>query len=463
LDDPQIERQVNDLVSRARDAQAEAGTWDQDRVDDVVAAVGWQCYREDNSRRLADLSYAETRLGNVAHLYDTHRRRVLGVSRDMRRQATVGVVEEAPDLGIRRLAKPVGVVAVASPTTAPSTGIVCNVLPILKTRNAAIVTPNPRARRVATATIDLIRKALSGAGAPADLVQHFEIPGREATQRLMAAADLVVATGGPGTTRRAYTSGTPAIAAGVGNPTIIVDETADISLAARTIQFGASYNNGTSCSSESNVLVHRSVFEEFLAELRRNGAHVCADDEAMRVCGALWPDGRALDRGLIGLSANEIALAADVKTDLGDETTLLVVPCADPRLDSPLLWEKLSPVLTVSTFESFDEAVDLTRTVLDRCGRGHSCGIHTTRANRVAALADAVPAVRVVVNQSTITNTGSFDNGVPFTTILPSGTWGGCSLSENVTWRHFLNYTTISWTTEKRVPDEAVIFGAHRK
>ncbi|GGX53425.1 hypothetical protein GCM10010341_88310 [Streptomyces noursei] len=448
-------------VSAARTAQTEAESWDQARTDDVVTAVGWQCYREENARRLAQLSHAETELGNVEHLYSLQRKRVLGLLRDLHGEATVGIAEEFPELGLRTIHKPVGVIAVASPTTAPGPGIICNVLPMLKTRNAVVVTPNPRAYPVAVATVALIREALTQVGAPADLVQCLSVTGREAADALMAAADLVVAVGGAGTVRRAYSSGTPAVGAGVGNPTIIVDETADVADAARRTHTGAGYNNGTSCSSESNVLVHRSVADEFRTELARAGAHLCTHAETARLRSALWPDGKALNRNLVGRPAEVVATAAGITLEEPSKTTVLVLQHDDPERDSPILWEKLSPVLTMSTYDAFDRAVELVTTLSDRCGRGHSCGIYSSRPDRIAQLAEATATCRVVVNQSTMTNTGSFDSGVPFTTTLSSGTWGGTSVSGNVTWHAYMNTTTVTWPIKERRPDERLVFGRH--
>ncbi|MEU2076512.1 aldehyde dehydrogenase family protein [Streptomyces sp. NPDC013489] len=456
-----IRESVAKAIERARVAQAEAESWNQSRVDDVVAAVGWQCYREENARRIARISREETRLGDAEHLYALQRKRVLGILHDLHGETTVGVVEELPHLGLRKIAKPIGVIAAASPATAPGPGLICNALPMLKTRNAVVFTPNPRARASAEATVDLIRAALEEAGAPADLVQCLDAGGREAAQELMAAADLVVAVGGQGTVRRAYLSGTPAIGAGVGNPTVIVDETSDFREAARRIQWGASYNNGTSCSSESNVLVHRSIADEFRAELIRSGAHVCTRAETQELRNVLWPVGENLNRDLIGQSADVIAAAAGITLEAPEKTTALVLACDDPRGDSPILLEKLSPVVTLCVYDDFAHAVESLKLVEDRCGRGHSCGIYSENPDRVAYLADRIPTCRVVVNQSTMTNTGSFENGVPFTTTLSSGSWGGCSMSGNVTWRQYVNHTTVSWPIEERRVDEALIFGRH--
>ncbi|MEU5416948.1 aldehyde dehydrogenase family protein [Streptomyces clavifer] len=457
---------VRAALERAREAQREAARWSQSRTDEVVTAVGWHCYQESTARRLALLSHAETALGDPEHLHTLQRRRVLGVLRDLHGQSTVGVVEDLPDLGLRRIAKPLGVIAVASPATAPVPGIVCNVLPMLKTRNAAVFSPNPRVLGSARATVRVVRDALAEVSAPVDLVQCLEHTDRRTSAELMAGADHVVAIGGAGTVRRAYESGTPAVGAGVGNPTVVVDETADLADAAEKIVTGASYNNGTSCSSESNVLVHTSVVDEFSSQLSSWGGHLCTETETARLRSVLWSADGKLDRDMIGRPATDLAEAAGIRTARPDKTPLLVLAGDSPLhagelRDEPILREKISPVLTLGRFDSFAEAVSGVQRLLDICGKGHSCGIHSTRADRVALLAEAVDSCRVVVNQSTMTNTGSFESGVPFTTTLSSGSWGGCSTSGNITWRTFLNHTLISRPIAARLPDEKLLFGAY--
>ncbi|MFI1914786.1 aldehyde dehydrogenase family protein [Nocardia sp. NPDC020380] len=456
-----VENAVRAAMQRARAAQAQAARWDQATVDDVVAAVGWVCYRTDTARRIADRSHAETGLGDAQHLYELQRARVLGLLHDLHGAVTVGVVEDDPRSGIRKIARPIGVVAVASPATAPGSGVMCNALTMLKTRNAVIFTPNPRAHGVAMESVNLMRDALLRLGAPPDLIQCLDVTGREAAEALMAAADLVVAVGGSGAVRRAYSSGTPAFGAGVGNPTVVVDESADLAYAAERILFGASYNNGTSCSSESNVLVDRTVIHEFAAQLERAGGHLCTASEGDRLATALWPDGRNLNRQLIGRPVRQLAEAAGIAVDPAREVTTLVVAHPSPHVDSAIMHEKLAPVLTMSAYDSFDQAAQLVRRILDNYGRGHSCGLYSSSAVRAEQLANTADTCRVVWNQSTMTNSGSLGSGVPYTQVISSGSWGGCSVSGNVTWRDFLNYTVVSRPIPERVPDRELLFGRH--
>ena len=446
-------------VRAARAAQEEAETWTQQRADEVTAAVGWHCHQQEVARDIAALTVAETGLGAAADLLEIYHRKVLGVLGDLHGERTTGVVSESPGRGLRVLAKPVGVIAVICPATAPGPSVVGNALPILKTRNAAVFSPNPRAQRTVERAVEVIRGALADVGAPVDLVQCLPAASRERGVELMRACDKVVSIGGAGIVRRGNESGTPAIGAGVGNPTVIVDETADLADAVARIHVGAKHNHGISCSSESNVLVHASVRRAFEDGLTALGAHLCDSQESAALRRLLWPDGLSLNREVVGKSAAFLASAAGIRT--AAEPTLLVMPCADPLVEDPMLREKLSPVLTLASYRDFGEAVETVVTLLDRCGRGHSCGLHTTRAERVTRLAARVPSCRVVVNQSTSTNSGAFDSGVPFTATLAAGTWGGSSVSTNVTWREFVNYTTVSYPIPLSVPDEDEVFGPY--
>lgn len=454
---------VNEAVTRARAAHAAQENWSQEVADDVVAAVAWSCYREEIALELAVAAVEETGFGDVRQLYELHRRRMLGVLRDLQGVRTTGVVQEIPESGIVKLAKPVGVIAVASPATAPCTSVVVIALQALKTRNAVVFCPNPAALGVVRRTVAIMRDALRAAGADPDVIHCLDAVDRETCTELMSAADLVVATGGKGSVRRAYASGTPALGAGVGNPTIIVDETADLVSAAQHIAAGTAFNNGTSCSSESNVLVESTVRERFLELLGEQGAHLCSPEEAARLRAVVWDENGKLRRTVVGRDARTLAAAAGIDLTDTPGVRFLVVSTARVDVADCRFGEKLTPVLTVTPYTSFADAVGTVADLTERTSPGHSCGIHSHRRDRVDQLAERVKVCRVIVNQSTaLANSGSFANGLEFTSVLSGGTWGGTALSENVTWRHFLNHTWVSTPLRMRQPDEAVLFGRHR-
>jgi sulfoacetaldehyde dehydrogenase len=450
---------IKTFVDRARRAQAVAAHWDQRRVDEVVAAVGWYGYHAPHAELLARMGAEETAMGNAEHTKARLRTRVLGMLRDLADARSVGIVETDSDKGLRKVARPIGLIAVATAATAPAAAVFCNALPMLKTRNAVIISANPRAANTAAQAVEFIREALARVGAPVDLVQALPDPDRDRVSELMAAADMVVAAGGPGTVHRAYRSGRPAHGAGVGNSVVIVDETANLVAAAALIAQGKTFDHGTSCSSESSVLIERSRHEALLDLLQQHGGHVCTAAETERLGARLWDPQGVLQRELVGRSAMQIARAAEIEIELG--ARFLVAPRSLSEADDDFYaCEKLAPVLAVWPYEHFEDAVEAVVRFTRRSGRGHSCGIHTARTERGLLLAERCEVSRVMVNQSTgFGNSGSFDNGMPFTTTISCGSWGGSSVSENLGWRHFLNYTWISDPLPRVEPDPAVLFG----
>lgn len=449
-------------VDRARSAARDVEHWDQQRVDRVVATVGWLSYREDNVRAMSKFAYESTGLGDPEEMVALHRRRVLGTLRDLHGVKTVGLVDERPGLGIARYAKPIGVIVATSPATAPCQTAVCITLPMLKTRNAVILVPSPRGQAAVAMAVGIIRAALQEAGAPVDLVQCAEASTKEAAATLMRKADLVVATGGEQVLKRAHRSGSPVIGAGVGNATVIVDETADLRDAAEKVAAGACFNNGTSCSSESNVLVETSAMAGFVTELTQAGVHVCDSVEVDRLRALLWPDGVKIDRKMVGQPAAKLAADAGIHVRNG-KVRVLAAPLGMVDLMDPLWGEKLSPVFALTKYQRFDDAVDNVQRILAAVGSGHSCGIHSRSDERVALFAERIHSARLLVNQSiAFGNSGSYDNGLPFSPAVACGSWGGCGQSENVTWRNYLNYTTVSRKINPILPDEELIFGALR-
>lgn len=452
--------ETTEILGRARDAQAQIASCTQREVDALVAAAAWGVFEESRARTITTLAFEETAIGNVEETYQRHRRRVLGTLRDLHGAISVGVVEESRERGIRKIAKPVGVVAALTPTTAPTAAVAQNTLMTLKTRNAIIVCPHPRAQRSAAAVVRVLRHSLERVGAPADLVQCAKNPDRVLSQQIMAGADLVLAAGGEGTVHRACSSGTPAFGAGTGNAVVIVDETADVAACCARVFRGKYFDNGTSCSSESSLVIADGVWEEVLQRLGSLGAHLCSAAEAARLRRLMWPDGRKLAVAVVGKSAEHIAALAGFNVASGSRV-LLCVPDGIPGAD-PFSFEKLSPVLALWKFREFDEAVRVVVQLTGSSGRGHSCGVFTRRNDRVDRLAHAVQLCRVMVNQSTgIANSGDFANGMPFTTTLCCGTWGGSHSSENVTWRQLLNYTWVSEPIEEQLPEPEVLFAEH--
>jgi sulfoacetaldehyde dehydrogenase len=333
----------------------------------------------------------------------------------------------------------------------------------VKGKNAIVIAASPAGYRTTERAVALMRAELQKIGAPADLVQILPLPASKAmTQTLMEAADLVVATGSQDNVRRAYQSGTPAIGVGTGNVPVIIDDSADLADAARKICASKTFDNATSCSSENAVVILDSVFDKAMAALAEIGGYRATPAETERVKNALWIAGK-LNRAIIAKDCVAIAKTADLPPAAAKARFVMVEDDGVGR-DHPFSGEKLSLVLTVYRAADFDAAVGRVREILEFQGLGHSCGIHTKDMSRARRLAAEMNVVRVLVNQAhTFGNGGGFDNGLNFTLSMGCGTWGGNSIAENLSYRHFLNITHLVTPIAEDKPSEEALFGAYWK
>ncbi|MCL4124903.1 UNVERIFIED_CONTAM: hypothetical protein GTU68_028839 [Idotea baltica] len=411
---------------------SEFASADQAAVDAAVTAVAWSIYKPENARSLAELAVSDTGLGNVADKITKNQRKTFGTLRDLLRAKTVGIIEDDPARGMTRYAKPVGVVAAITPSTNPAATPINKAMMAIKGGNAVIIAPSPSGWKTTSAAADLARAELAKVGAPVDLVQVLPAPvSREMTSELMAAADLVVATGSQNNVRRAYTSGTPAIGVGAGNVPVVIDSSADLADAAAKITASKTFDNATSCSSENSVIILDDVYDQAIAALVGAGGYLAPENEAERVVTRLFPDG-SLDRRLIAKDYPNLRSAFELGGSDTDKFVMVEEP--EPSPERPMTGEKLSLVLTVYRARDFGHAVELVEGVLNVQGIGHSVGIHTENAENAATLAADLPVVRVLVNQAhTFGNGGSFDNAMPFTLTMGCGTWAGNSIKRR-TW-----------------------------
>lgn len=448
------------LVSNARRAMDEVAAYDQVAIDRAVTAVAWSLYNPTNARALAELAVNDTGLGNVDDKVVKNQRKTFGTLRDLLRAKTVGMIDHDPGRGLTRYAKPVGVVAAITPSTNPAATPINKAMMAIKGANAVIIAPSPSGWSTTAEAVGLARAELATIAAPEDLIQILPAPvTREATEALMAAADLVVATGSQNNVRRAYRSGTPAIGVGAGNVPVIVDETADLAAAATMISRSKTFDNATSCSSENSLIVVDAAYEQMLSALGAVGGYRAGAMEATRIAARLFPDGQ-LNRSYIAKDYPVLRDAFELGGDDGDRFVMVEEPKPSP--DRPMTGEKLALVLTVYRAADFDDAVRLARRVLDVQGIGHSIGVHTADPARARRAAEVLPVVRVLVNQAhTFGNGGSFDNAMPFTLSMGCGTWAGNSISENLNIEHFINTTHLVETIEPDEPTEAELFGAH--
>ncbi len=457
----EVQAEVQGLIDRARKAQRQIEFWSQEQVDEVVAAVGWQLVKEEHVAACAKLAFEETQMGNYQNKVVKIRKKTLGTLRDLHDAKTVGMVEEDEAKGIRKFAKPVGTIGALTPCTNPTSTLCTNGLAALKTRNAIIFSPHPRAKRAATLTTEYMRAGLRKVGAPEDLCQVISQPSIEKTEELMASVDLVVATGGSPMVKAAYSSGTPAYGVGPGNSTIIVDESADIGDAAHKTFLSKTFDYATSCSSDNNNIVHEDIYDRFVAELKTHSGHICTAEEKEKLRQALWPDGIHLSPKIIAQPASTIAEVAGIRVPEG--TAFFMVEGQEPVVDDLFAREKLCVVGTLWKYRDFTaDAIRLVNQITSECGYGHSCGIHSFNEDHINELATAAHVSRMMVRQVQVFgNSGAFDNGMPVALTLGCGTWGNNATSSNVDWTHFLNYTWVSTPIPLAEPDPAVLFGAH--
>lgn len=435
--------EVEAIMARARAAQArfeQGGS--QGLYDRAAQAAAWAIMEPARNRALAELAVQTTGLGNVADKITKNHRKTLGLMRDIAQVKTHGIISDDPATGITEIARPIGVIGAVVPSTNPGATPANNVINSLKCGNAIIISPSPKGVPTCEALLGYIHAEFDKSGLDRDLVQM--IPGRgskEKTQRLLEISDMIVVTGSQNNVRRAYTSGTPALAVGAGNVTVIIDETADLADAAKKIAASKTFDNATSCSSENAIVVLDEIYDAFTEEMARTGGALIQDEA--KVTRTLWIDGHLNPRA-IARDAAEMIDALELSGEVPEGTEYLAVETSGIGPDHPLSGEKLSRVLAVYRARDFDEAVAVTLKLQRHQGAGHSVGIHTRSDDRPLVLATAIPTSRVIVNQAhTFATGGAFNNGMPFSLSMGCGSWGGNSINENLHWKHFLQSTKI--------------------
>lgn len=458
------------LVARARAAQRSYETWSQVQVDMVITAAGWAIIEPKRNRELAELAVTDTGIGNVEDKVAKNYRKTFGLLRDLRGARSVGVIAEDAARGLIEIARPVGVVCAITPSTNPGATPANKIINALKGRNAVIVAPSPKGWSTCSRLIEFIHAQLERIGAPRDLVQLLPSPvSKQSTAELMRLCDLVVATGSQANVRAAYASGTPAFGVGAGNVAGIVDETADVALAAERIVRSKTFDNATSCSSENSLVIVDAVRVATLAALQALGAVLLNAAQKATLQSLMWPDGK-LSAAVTGKSARVIAESA-AALDVPGRDAWLAIAQGNPRIlmvtedgmghDHPFSGEKLSPVLAIYSAPDFEAAAAVVERIYAYEGAGHSVGLHSARPERALQLGLTLPVSRVIVNQAhCIATGGSFDNGLPFSLSMGCGTWGRNNFSDNMNYRHYLNITRISRPIPEQVPSEQEIFGA---
>jgi len=457
---------IASLIEKARIAQEKVSSYTQEQIDEVCVAIGWEVYNDENIAVLAKAAVEETKMGNVEDKIKKHKNKVLGVLADVHGTLSVGLIETDKEKGITKYAKPVGVVGALTPVTNPTATPSSNAVTIVKGRNAVIFAPHPKAKKCSKMAVDFMREGLKKVGAPMDLIQIVEEPSIEATGELMKQVDMVLATGGGAMVRAAYSSGTPAYGVGPGNAVQIVAEDADVLDASNKIILSKSFDHATSCSSENSVIIQESIYEDMIKAFENLGCYLVKGEERKQLEEYMWQVNRkgyrSINPLIVARSAKVIATEAGLTVP--ENTKVLLVEGAENIEADFFSQEKLSPVLTVFKYDTFENGYAKLVRLTDNNGTGHSCGIHTGNQDYIKHLGANMKSSRIVVNQpQAAANGGAFFNGMPSTVSLGCGTWGGNVTTENISFKHFLNITWLSELLEVNRPTDEDIFGGYFK
>ncbi len=456
---------VAGLVEKARVAQAVAEKFTQEDVDRIVGAVAYALTKPEVALKFGEMLVEESGMGVPADKQAKMFGKVKGTYAQMKGKGSVGLIDYNEETGVETYARPMGVIGAIIPVTNGEATPVVKAIMALKTRNAVILAPHPKARKTNMAVTEAIREVLVKVGAPADLVQAVapEMVSIEASGEIFKQVDFILATGGTPMVIEAYSSGTPAIGVGTGNVVTIVDGTTDLNATADMIVRSKAFDNATSCSTENNIIVLEECYDAFVKAMADNGCVLVKEntDEKQRLLKTLWPESPAnhdLNRQIVAQNAMTIAAAANIEVPEG--TRMLMAEENDGYgNDFPFSGEKLSPVSGVRKAKDFDDAVDKLMKTLDYQGKGHSCGIHTTIKERVDRLGAEVPVCKVCWNlPQCLSNSGSWTCGFPVSMTLGCGTWGNNSISHNATYKDLLNFNYVARQIPSWQPTDEELF-----
>lgn len=431
-------------IDEVRKAQQIFSTYTQEQVDKIFTAAAIAA----NQARipLAKMAVEETGMGIVEDKVIKNHYASEYIYNAYRDTKTCGVIEEDSAYGTKKIAEPIGVVAAVIPTTNPTSTAIFKSLICLKTRNAIIISPHPRAKKSTIAAAKVVLDAAVKAGAPKSIIGWIDIPSLELTDTLMKEADIILATGGPGMVKAAYSSGKPALGVGAGNTPAIIDETADVVLAVNSIIHSKTFDNGMICASEQSVIVDKKVYKAVKDEFIARGCHFLTKTELDKVRKTILING-SLNAKIVGQSAYTIAKLAGV--DVSRETKILIGEVASVDLSEEFAHEKLSPVLAMYKSDDFNDAIDKASHLIADGGYGHTSSIYInseTEKEKLDIFEETMKTCRILIN--TPSSQGGIGDLYNFkltpSLTLGCGSWGGNSVSENVGVKHLLNIKTVA-------------------
>jgi sulfoacetaldehyde dehydrogenase len=451
--------EIEEAFARADAAQKQFETWSQEQIDRTIRSVAQMVSNSKAFHGLVELGIQESNFGDPISR-EAKRFKIRGILRDCLRQKSVGIVEEIPEKKLVKYAKPVGVIACVIPATNPDLTPAGNAIYAIKARNAIIFSPHPMTLKTSRKTIELMREGLKRVGAPEDLVQILGYKGkinRGFSEALMTKCDLIIATGGQGVVRRAYMSGTPAYAVGAGNATMVWDETAaqDLHKAAFNTMRSKTSDFGSGCSADGNIVIHESIWDASLKELVEVGGYMLSETEQEAVRKVMWDDQRHRLPDTVALAPQAMTKAAGF--EIPEDRKFLIASHGTGVYDltTPAgVWsqEKLTTLLAVHKYTGeFQNAIDAVMAIHEVGGIGHSVGVFSFDNDHIHRLAMVARVGRMMIRQpQSKANAGSMNNGMPMTSSIGCGTWGGNATCENIHLHHYMNITWVSWEYDKK-------------
>ncbi|WP_067141683.1 bifunctional acetaldehyde-CoA/alcohol dehydrogenase [Oceanivirga salmonicida] len=453
-------KSLNELMVKVRKSQSEYSEFTQEQVDLIFRKVAQRI--NDERIILSKLAVEETGMGVVEDKVIKNHFASEYIYNKYKDEKTCGVLEEDKAYGIKKIATPIGVVAGVIPTTNPTSTAAFKILLALKTRNAIIISPHPRAKKSTIYTAKIALEVAKKYGAPENIIGWVDEPSLEISRELMANSDLILATGGPGMVKSAYSSGTPAIGVGSGNTPVIIDDSADIKMTVNYILLSKSFDNGVICASEQSVIITRRIYERVKREFELRGAYILNDEEKDLLRKALFKDGitGAINPDIVGQSANNIAKIAGFK--IPPMTRVLIAEVEDTNYDEPFAHEKLSPILAMYKSKDFNDSIEKAKALVELGGLGHTSSMYVDLAEKekIDLFGKVMKTGRTLINMPAALGAigDVFNFKLEPSLTLGCGSWGGNSVSENVGVKHLLNVKTIAERRENmlwfKVPEK---------
>lgn len=452
-------QELTQRIKELREAQRKFATYTQEQVDEIFrqAAIA----ANDNRIKLAKMAVAETGMGIVEDKVIKNHFAAEYIYNQYKDMKTCGVLEEDKTFGITKVAEPIGVIAAIVPTTNPTSTAIFKTLIALKTRNAIIISPHPRAKNATIEAARIVLEAAVKAGAPEGIIAWIDEPSVELSQNVMRESDIILATGGPAMVKAAYSSGRPALGVGAGNTPAIIDETAHIKMAVNSILLSKTFDNGVICASEQSLVVLEQVYDEVRKELSDRGAYILKGEEVDKVRKVILNEKGGLNANIVGQSAYKIAEMAGV--NVPKSAKVLIGEVESVELEEPFSHEKLSPILAMYKVKSYEEALEKAGRLIELGGMGHTSILYTDQLksrDRILQFGEKMKTARTLINmpasQGAIGDIYNFRLAPSLT--LGCGSWGGNSVSENVGPKHLINIKSIAERRENmlwfRVPEK---------